>query len=146
MKNQSLLIPGALAVGPSPVVTWWLVGDLSEDVTSPDYLVAPPDLAGSTETMIGVIASILVAFGFTSLIVLNRRGRIAGRELQALLPLLAIGLYVGFSARVVTAGVVGANIGAGLLIMLGLFFIPAMLLLARRLMVRARTERRSQPR
>lgn len=126
------LIPAALIIGLSPVVTWWLVGDLSEDVTSPAYLIKPPDLADSTQNTIGATAGLIVVFAIASLAVAYSRRLFTRHELVATIPLLAIGVFVGFSLRVFTAGVSGANIGAGILILFGLGFIPAMLFLTYR--------------
>lgn len=43
---------------------------------------------------------------------------------------IALGTYIGFSWRVMTAAVSGANIGGGLLMLVAIVFVPAMAFLA----------------
>lgn len=48
-------------------------------------------------------------------------------DARVVAPLLAAGAYISFTYRAATAAVGGANIGAPLLVMLGLILIPALL-------------------
>jgi hypothetical protein len=112
----------------SSTITWWLVGDLSEDVLSPDNVIKPPDVAGSTEARIGVLSTI-VLLG-TVIVLAASTARIRRRSLLALLPLLAVGVFAAFALRVFTARVSGANIGAGLLVLFAVPFVPSMMLLS----------------
>lgn len=96
-----------------PVLVWWLVGDLSFDTDTPDYLVRPLPLSAQQETAAGMTA---LAVGSAAVAVLLRRGSVL-RWPAARLPLAALvvaGVLAGFGWRVVTYGGVGVNIGGGL--------------------------------
>ncbi len=112
------------------VVVWWMIGDLSEpDLFAPDYMFEPPRIAGTVEDAIGIVGSIVTT---AILIVLLRAlaSRITRRQFAATVPVIALGAYVGFSWRVMTAAVSGANIGGGLLMLVAIVFVPAMAFLA----------------
>jgi hypothetical protein len=106
----------------TPVASWGLVGrqDAAGYPRSElDYLVPPLDLAPSLETALGVVALLLAVAAGVALWWASRRGRFDRRWWHVVLPLLIAGLVVGTGSRVVTAGVIGANIGAGFVIVLG---------------------------
>ncbi len=127
MRGFLLFASIVLIVGLSPIVTWWLVGDLSEDVYAPDYFLKPPELTETTENIIGAAASIVVGSSVALLLLTSWRQLHTRRYISAMIPLLALGIFVGFSYRVITAGAAGANIGAGLLVMFSVVFVPVML-------------------
>ncbi len=111
---------GALALA-TPVATWWLVGDQS---TVParaglDFAVRPWDISPGTGQAAGIAA--LAAAAAAALVIgrAARRHQFDGRWWSVLVPLLAAGTIAGAAWRVVTAGVIGANIGAGLAITFG---------------------------
>jgi hypothetical protein len=54
------------------------------------------------------------------------RREITFAEIRALAPLLFFGIFCGYAWRVTTAGVIGANIGGALLMMLAPFLLLAM--------------------
>ncbi len=125
---------GACFVVLSPLVavsTWWLVGDISEPgLASLDYFVEPPAISARSETALGWVASIAA---IATAAIVEHGGRTAAitrRRSTAAIPMIAIGVFVGFTFRVVTAGVSGANIGAGLLMMGSTVFIPVMIAVA----------------
>lgn len=60
----------------------------------------------------------------------RRAAVITRRQLSAVVPIAGLGAFAGFTLRVVTAGVSGANIGAGLLMMGSVVVAPVMLGLA----------------
>lgn len=102
----------------TPVATWWLVGDLSEDAPpgALSYSYAPPAVGGDVARWLGAGATAiaLVALGVSAASTWRRSLNRAWWPV--LLPLVGFGAFAGWSYRVVTAGVVGANIGAGLVI------------------------------
>jgi hypothetical protein len=109
------------AVGASiavPVATWWLVGDQSTLPTSADldYVVEPLDLGPGTERAAGIISTTLAVIALLILVLAWRRRQLDPRWWIALAPLLTAGVIVGYGWRVMTAGVIGANIGAGLVV------------------------------
>ncbi|MEO3801161.1 hypothetical protein [Nonomuraea sp. B1E8] len=120
----------ALAV---PVAVWWLVGDLSADVppgTALDHLISPPGLGPWAERAVGLGALVVAGVTAALLVRASRRRRFDRRWWAALIPVLVAGAVVGAGWRVVTAGTVGANIGAGLTIMLGGALVALLLLWA----------------
>lgn len=102
----------------TPVAVWWAVGDWSIDATEPDYAVRPLALSGAAQTTAGVAASLLTA---VAAVVLWRRGALRRdrRWFGVLFALLVIGVLAAMGWRIVTAGVIGANIGAGFVIIFG---------------------------
>jgi len=112
------LVPlaGATLLLAVPVMTWWLVGDLSTVPLSsdPDYFIRPFRIRPALELVLGW-GSVLVAIVAALLLTwASLRKGMDPRWWSVLGPLLLIGVLVGFGWRVFTAGVIGANIGAGL--------------------------------
>ncbi|MEV4112224.1 hypothetical protein [Nonomuraea sp. NPDC049695] len=120
--KKTLLAAAAGCVLAVPVAVWWLVGDLSAAVppgTELDRAIRPPAVDPWAERAAGIAAA-LVAVGTLALLVrASRQGRFDRRWWAALLPALVAGAVTGAGWRVVTAGTLGANIGAGLTIFLG---------------------------
>lgn len=110
---------GAALAFVSPVAVWWLVGDLSFDGPDLDYAVQPLPLAPGTERALGLGALALAALAFA---VLLRPAGVLWRRpgwWAVLLPVTAAAVVVGAGWRVATAGVYGANIGFGLVVIVG---------------------------
>jgi len=112
------LVPlaGATLLLAVPVMTWWLVGDLSTVPPSsdPDYFIRPFRLSpaldwglGWGSVLVAIVAALLLTWA-------SLRHGLDSRWWSVLGPLLLIGVLVGVGWRVFTAGVIGANIGAGL--------------------------------
>lgn len=104
------------------LTTAWLAGDLSYrgPETDLDYAVQPLPVGDATLAAAGVFG-VVVLLAAVAVVVLR-----AGRAWPVLACLAAAGVLIGGGYRVLTAGVVGANIGAGLVLLFGL---PAMLAL-----------------
>lgn len=84
-----------------------------------DHAFKPPPLSGRVELAVGVAAAATV---LACTVVLGIRARRSEEDRLWLGPLLAAALaavIIGFGWRVATAGVIGANIGAGLVVMFG---------------------------
>jgi hypothetical protein len=116
----------------TPVLTWWLVGDLSTVPASAgrDYSVAPWDISAGTARAIGagslglaIVA--LVVLGWATL-----RRLLCAQRWTVLTPLLAAGVMTGVGWRIMTAGVIGTNFGAGLVVIFGSPLVAALLLWA----------------
>ncbi|MFC6022024.1 hypothetical protein ACFP2T_38405 [Plantactinospora solaniradicis] len=125
-----LVLAVAVLVIATPVATWWLVGDRSTVPAGavPDYAFQPWDVNPGVAHAAG-IGSVVAAL--VALLVLGRatgRNRLDPRWWGVFVPLLAAGVTVGFGWRVMTAGVIGANIGAGLMILLGGPVVAALLI------------------
>ncbi|WP_207892098.1 hypothetical protein [Streptacidiphilus pinicola] len=65
------------------------------------------------------LAALGVVLGCGAMLLSAPRGAFNSRWWWVILPLVAAGTVIGFGERVLTAGVIGANIGAGLVILLG---------------------------
>jgi len=102
------------------VSVWWLVGDLDEfDGPDADFMIPPPDLSSSAERWIGGSALVLLVGTLFALgAVLRTSGASRNRRIALLLVVIA-GAIIGAGYRVMTAAVVGANIGGGLVLMFG---------------------------
>jgi len=104
-----------------PVATWWLVGDLSTVPISEgrDYAFQPWSVdasvaraAGAGSLVVGAAAVMVLGWAMV-------RRVLDIRWWAVLVPLVAAGFIAGAGWRVLTAGVAGANIGAGFVVLLG---------------------------
>lgn len=92
--------------------------------------VEPPDLPDALHVALAVVAAVVVVGSL--FVLLSPAGRRACRraDVSVAWPLLVSTLYIAFTYKVATAAVSGANIGAGLLFMLGVVAVPPLLGLA----------------
>ena len=118
----------------TPVATAWLVGDLTNGEArglaaqgeSLDYVVRPVSLGATGDRVVGVLACVLVVVSLALLIRATATRTLDPRRWTVIVPLMLAGVLIGFAWRVVTAGAIGANIGAGLVVFAGG---PALLIL-----------------
>ncbi len=100
----------------SAVSAWWRIGDqrtVAADVKA-DYVVVPPDIPAGVEAAAGigcliVLVAATVALGWASL-----TGRVTPKWWLVAVPTGCAGYLLAVIERTLTAGVMGANIGAGL--------------------------------
>ncbi len=117
-----VLLPAAVGlVLATPVVTWWLIGPLN---TAParvglDYAFRPWPISPAVTRAAGFTAAVLAVVSLTVLISAITRRLLDMRWWAVLLPLLAAGFIAGAGWRVMTAGVLGSNIGAGFVALFG---------------------------
>lgn len=130
MRRHHGLLAAAAVLAASPVITWFAVGDTSENVPDPDYMLQPPDLSGGQELVLGGFAAGLAVAGVAVLIVAVSRQLVTREDLLPAVPLLFAGILIGAAARTVTAGVIGANIGGGLVVLFGPFVVLGLVLLS----------------
>lgn len=92
--------------------------------------VEPPDLPDALHVAMALAAALVLAASL--LVLLSPSGRRACHQADVSVawPLLTAVLYVAGAYKVSTAAVSGANIGAGLLFMLGVVVVPTLLALA----------------
>ncbi len=124
---MAVLAMVALVVS-APLATWWLIGpnpgnEIGGDPTlrpdDYDYLIHPPVIAPGLERFAGV-ASVLVVVASVIVLVRAARADRLDRLWWSLVVVLALsGAVVGAAGRVLTAAVVGANIGGGFIILFG---------------------------
>lgn len=99
-------------------VVWWLVGPMTTDVPDPDVLVRASELGPRQELGIGLGALVLAVIVAVFLL---RSGRSLDRRWwPVLLVLLLSAAFLAYGWRVLTAEVIGANIGASLFLLVGL--------------------------
>ena len=118
--HEPLLLPilaGAAATGP---FTWWVLGMVGtfEVTADPDYMVQPIDMSSGTELLIGLVAMVLASGGALLIAWSIWSHRWSMRWAGVLGPVFAAFGYAGATYRVITAPVIGANIG-GVLMILG---------------------------
>ena len=116
----------------TPIAVWWLIGDQTEipPEMDPDYVVRPVDLDPVVEQAVGTgfTLAVGVTLGLVTWATLRRRD--LRPWWSVLLPVLVAGYLAGAAWRAVTTGVIGANIGAGLMVGLGAPAAGALLLWA----------------
>ncbi|MER7458807.1 hypothetical protein [Micromonospora sp. NPDC126480] len=120
-------LPSLLLVLAAPVAVWWLVGDLTNDEARRladegvvlDYVVRPVSLGPVGDRFVGVVACGVAVAALAVLVRATAVRRLDPRWWAVLAPLVAAGALVGFAGRVLTAGGIGANVGAGLVALIG---------------------------
>ncbi|MGW0862281.1 hypothetical protein [Streptomyces sp. NPDC002611] len=113
-----MLTAGVALVLGVPVAAWGLMGQQNHDglpASELDYAYQPWGIGDGVAAGVGGLALVLAGVGAAVLV----RGAMDRRWWGVLGPLVVVGLMVGVGWRVLTAGVVGANIGAGMLIIFG---------------------------
>ncbi|WP_143676326.1 hypothetical protein [Streptomyces sp. TLI_146] len=116
------LAAAVVLVAAVPVATWWLTGQQNAQGFAPselDYAVRPLALGPGLETALGAVALALAGVSAGALLRASWQERFDPRWWQVVLPLLAAGMLLGVGWRILTAGVIGANIGAGFVVLLG---------------------------
>ncbi|MEU4775224.1 hypothetical protein [Micromonospora sp. NPDC023644] len=135
----------------APVAAWWLIGDLTGDEARQlaaegvelDYAVRPVSLGTAGDRVVGVLACVGVVLALAWLLRATARRRLDARWWWVLVPLVGAGVLLGLAWRVLTAGGIGANIGAGLVVIAGGPTLAVLLTVAA---VAALRMRRSRPR
>ncbi len=96
-------------------VTFFLVGDLTE--TEPryaNYVWRPWPFLTEHEAVIGVVSMIVFVVAGAALVAKVWNGQVPGFLVAQVGVLAAFAAWLGFGYRVMTAGVSGAQLGAGL--------------------------------
>jgi hypothetical protein len=103
-----------------PFAVAFLIGDLSTtSVDDPDYFIRPPDIPDVAALVLGMASLVLVVTSTAVLVWAWRREPPQPGLVSVLVPLLILGVIAGAVWRVFTAEVIGANIGAGVLVLFG---------------------------
>ena len=131
--KTSKALAWALGTGLAPV-TWWLVGDLTsagftEDQL--DYFIRSPKAWDEHALTAGIAGAVVAGTVLARIGWLAFRNRLTRPLIRRLALAAAIGAYAGFAGRVLTAGGIGANIGAGLIMILTLAGIVTAVVVAR---------------
>ena len=127
MRRPLALIAMWLFVLLSPITAWWIVGDRSHKGDPDlDHMFEPLPLTSGQQVAIGATATILSLAALVVLGTAYQRGLVHRADVRVALPALLVGTYCGVGWRIVTAGVIGTNIGGALLVMFTPFFIVGM--------------------
>ncbi|MDQ6696261.1 MAG: hypothetical protein M3Z46_02230 [Actinomycetota bacterium] len=105
-----------------PAAVWWIIGDQTDSSIagdSPDHMLEPLPLSGNVELGVGVAAVAVVVACSVVLVVRAHRQAWDRLWLGPLAAAASAAVITGYGCRVVTAGVIGANIGAGMMVMFG---------------------------
>ena len=114
----------------TPAATWWLVGDQSvQSQTDLDYVVRL-NVDPGVERLAGIAGLVLLAASVVTLLLASRNRGLDRRWVWVVGPLVVAGVIVGAGLRIVTAGVIGANIGAGFAVVFGAPVVAGLLLWA----------------
>lgn len=121
-----------------PVASWWLIGDQTNEAARQldaegvelDYAIRPMTLGPVGDRIAGVLACIGTIGALGALVWGTSTRKVDSRWWWVLLPLVGAGALVGIAWRVLTAGGIGANIGAGLTIIAGGPLLAALLIAA----------------
>ncbi|MEV8544873.1 hypothetical protein [Streptomyces sp. NPDC051572] len=116
------LSAAATLVAAVPVAVWGLLGRQDVEGFSAselDYAYRPLDISDGAAAVVGVVALLLAGVGGALLVRASRRGELERRWWEVLAPLMPAGVIVGVGWRVLTAGVLGVNVGAGLTMLFG---------------------------
>ncbi|WP_306209805.1 hypothetical protein [Actinoplanes sp. RD1] len=114
---------GALGIGAFTVVNatvaWWWIGPQGSvpPGTRADYAVQPPQIAPGVEAAAGVFGLLLAVATVAVLGWATVTRRISARWWLVVPAVAAAGWTIGLIGRTVTAAVIGANIGAGLAVL-----------------------------
>ncbi|MDJ1133243.1 hypothetical protein [Streptomyces iconiensis] len=130
-RHSQLLPTAAVLTLAVPLAVWGLVGQQNAQGLPPselDYSVRPWDIPAGAENLIAALATLLAVGCGALLTHATRAGTFDRRWWQVLGPLLIAGALAGAGWRVLTAGVIGANIGAGAALLLGAPLVGALVL------------------
>jgi hypothetical protein len=121
MKRCRTALAAVALVATVPVAIWGLWGQQNAPGVPPselDYAYRPWDLPPGLDTALGWGALILTLATTAALVLDTVRQQLDARWWSVLAPLVVAGLAVGSGQRVLTAGGIGANIGAGIALLL----------------------------
>lgn len=103
----------------TPVASWWVMDVIatSEQLLDPDYAFRPIPMDPTTKLLIGVTAVTFVVAAVFALVLTDPDWHFVRRWWTVVAPLLAVGAICGGGWAAMTAPVIGANIGAGLVLL-----------------------------
>ncbi len=129
MRRSTALGATWLFVLLSPINMWSIAGDMSyRGDPNPDYMFRPLPLTGGQELAITAAALTISAAAIVFSTVAYRRRLLGTADLRVALPVVLAGAYSGIAWRMMTAAVIGANIGGGMALMFAVIFLPAMVI------------------
>jgi hypothetical protein len=123
MVRSGILTGSVVLVLATTVAAWYLGGfwhDLrTNNFVDPDYFIRPFPISTAAERIIGVSAVVVTVAAGSGLTWASVQHSFEARWWSVLGPLVAAAALIGFAWRIFTVQVIGANIGAGCLIVFG---------------------------
>jgi hypothetical protein len=117
MPTLVKFLAGLAPVLASPIITYALMGDQSSTKDpNPNYFIRPPAISPSTVTTVALIATVLALLGLGVLVPRWNDGSLHAAWKRVVVCLVVCGVIAGAFYRVATAAVIGANIGAGVMV------------------------------
>ncbi|MEM9656496.1 MAG: hypothetical protein AAGA65_30750 [Actinomycetota bacterium] len=109
-----------------PIATWWIVPVVSHPRAT-DYMIEPLPLSARQQNTAGGVALVLVAVAAAMVFSAPGRRSLRRHEREASVPLVVAGLYTGTAYQIATSPTIGANIGGGLLVLVGYLAVPGLI-------------------
>lgn len=127
MLRRGLAVLAVALLVSTPVVTGWLLGDLTGEAARRlaaegeplDYAVEPVSLGAVGDRVLVIVATVVMVVSLAVLVRATVTRKLDPRWWSVLVPVILAGALLGLAWRIVTAGAIGANIGAGLVVLLG---------------------------
>ena len=115
LTSPVLTAASAVLVLATPVAVWWMTNSVThQPLKDPDYAVRPLEIDPAIKVGLTVAAVVLALFSLAILELARRHQRLSEEWWGVLGPLVAVGAICGGTYSMLTAPVIGANIGAGL--------------------------------
>lgn len=115
LVRSSVVGVGLVALVPA---AWWFSLFVEGDEGGSDYIVKPPASLDDSKHIIGLTSIVVATVALVVFVHALRKRLIRTQWIGIVLPLSFLAVYVGFTARVVSAPASGANIGGGLLLLM----------------------------
>jgi hypothetical protein len=113
--SAGVVVATALLAIAAAAIAWSIGVALANDITEPDYMVEPIDALVDVWWLVLVVGLVVGAGLAATLVRLARRGAMVKPGVVA--PVVGIGVALGGGYAVLTAPVIGANIGGGMVMM-----------------------------
>ena len=116
-RTVAWVVSSALFSVSIAVLAWIVIGHRSVDDPHPDYAIHPPRIPAIVTWAAGIVALLVAAVFACVFWRTARRSTRARRFVPVIAMLVAAGVYVGLTGRMLTDGVIGVNIGAAFLVL-----------------------------
>ncbi|HQZ33859.1 MAG TPA: hypothetical protein PK020_05515 [Ilumatobacteraceae bacterium] len=139
-RCRTLVAPAVIAglIACAPLAAWIarMVSTSKVDTIDADYMYRPLGWSPTARTVVGITSLAVVVAAAT--VALRCPSSSRWVRPGVFVPLASASAFVGLTYHIVTAPVIGANIGGGLMVMIGAPFVGAMVIVA---VAQARTTR-----
>lgn len=103
----------------TPVAACWLMDLIAaaDHLEDPDYAVRPLQIDPTTKLALGILALAVVVGAILELALFEPARQLIREWWSVIFPLVSVGIICGTGWAIMTAPVIGANIGAGMIIL-----------------------------